>query len=1145
MIGKTVAHYRITMRLGGGGMGEVYHAYDTKLERPVALKFLNEKSSQNRSLVERFLREARAASALNHPNIITVHDIGETAEGRFMVMELIEGSTLRDLANKERPSAETLVQVAIQVAKALATAHSAGIIHRDIKPENIMVRSDGYVKVLDFGLAHVMPEFKNDTITIEGTDPGTLLGTVRYMSPEQGRGEAVRTASDIFSLGIVLYELAAGAHPFPADSQIETLHAIMVQPPLPPSRLNPAVPVLLESLILQMLEKDSRARPTAKDILMALESGGPSVARRAEPAVAAPGRHTVGRRKEMQELHAGFEFASSKRGLFLCVAGEAGIGKTTIVEDFLSDVAAGGAQPCLIARGRCSERLAGAEAYLPFLEAFENLLHSPSRELVAHTMKVTAPTWYVQVAPLAGDDSSLSRMLAESKPTTQERMKRELIAFLQELSRIKPLVLFFDDLHWSDLSTVDLLAYIGSKCESLRLLMLLTYRPTDLLLNKHPFLPVKLDLQGRGVCREILLEFLTLEDVERYLALEFPEHRFPQEFSRLIHSKTEGSPLFITDLVRYLRERQVIALDERPGGHWVLAQTMPDIQKELPESVRSMIQRKIDQLSDTDRRLLVAGGVQGYEFDAAVVARVLQMDPGDVEEHLEILDRVHAFVRLASERELPDRTLTQRYRFVHILYQNTLYQALGPTRKASLSAAVAGALAVFYGDRANEIASELALLYETARDFTKATSYFLTAAQNAAKLFANQESVLLCRRALELLKTLPDTPERSRQELAILITLGVPLMAIQGYGSDEVERTYARARELCAQLGESPALGNVLWGLFVFYLVRGNLTVADEYAQRIMLRAEQSGDPALLITARWALGVTHVCQGKLRTGYDYLEQGSAIYDPAQHHSYSVLLGLDPGVRIRSESSRSLWLLGYPDQALKCIEGSIELARGLRHPPNIVFPLVFAGMAHQLRREPRLAEQRAEAAIALSREHGLPQFLAWALSWHGWALAEQGRGEEGVVEIRQSLEAHRKMGFNLSRTHFLALLAEALVRMGNLDEASAVVAEALDVAATGGEHYYEAELLRLNGELLLHADADHPQAEACFLRAIEVAREQGAKSLELRSAVSLTRLLRRRGDKEPARPLIEIYNWFREGFETADLIEAKDLLTTNA
>src|SRR5579864_819826 len=745
-IGQTISHYHKLEPLGSGGMGVVYKAQDSRLGRSVALKFLPREFVQDPQRLERFQREARTASALNHPHICTMHDIGEHEGLPFLVMELIEGQTLRSLAAR-RPSLPTLIQLVGQVSKALAAAHAAGIVHRDIKPENIMVRDDGYAKVLDFGLARriAIPGALSQATAGAVTDPGTVMGTGRYMAPEQARGETAGSASDIFALGIVLYELAAGQHPFSADSHVGVLSAIVSRPPLPPTRLNPEIPAALEGLLLRMLEKDPRLRPSATEVDLGLSalarvSSGPP----AGSGFSSLQRHTVGRQAELTELRAGFESAAAGHGLLLCVAGEPGMGKTTLVEEFLGELAAG-QRTCHLGRGRCSERLAGTEAYLPFLEALDSLLHGAGGETMAQVMKVVAPTWYVQLVPLVADDSSFARVREDAKVASQERLKRELAAFLQEAARLQPLVLFLDDLHWADVSTVDLLAYVGGKCAAMRLLLILSYRPSDLLLSHHSFLRVKQELQGRGVCRELLLAFLSRSDIERYLAMEFPEHGFPAEFAILIHARTEGNPLFMVDLLRYLRERGVIAQEQ---GRWALMQSVADIQQELPESVRSMIERKIDQLSEADRRLLVAASVQGYEFDAAVLAKALALEAADVEERLEGLERVHAFVRRLQEREFPDATLTLRYRFVHVLYQNALYALLTPARKTSLSIAIAEALLGYYGEQSAAAATELAWLFEAGRDFARAADFFVVAAQNAARVYANQEGVLLLGRAL-------------------------------------------------------------------------------------------------------------------------------------------------------------------------------------------------------------------------------------------------------------------------------------------------------------------------------------------------------------------------------------------------------------
>jgi hypothetical protein len=765
--------YQVRSTLGAGGFGAVYLGHDSQLNRPVAIKVLRAGAGPGQAEDEQALLEARRLAQLRHPGIVAVHDVG-VHEGQFyLVSDYLDGPNLSRWLLDHRPSWPEAALIVATVADALAHAHAQLIIHRDVKPANILFTANLAPVLVDFGLAL-------DETRAGGGAKGIIAGTPWYMSPEQASGTAHRIdgRTDIYSLGVVLYEMLTGRVPFRATHTLELLRQVRDDEPQPPRQLVDDVPPELERMCLKALAKRQQDRyTTAADFAADLRRVLPSTAR-AEWSGARPGwlaspplspvkRHTVGRQKELAELGRAFESAAAGQGRFLCVTGEPGIGKTTLVEDFLNELAATG-HPYALARGRCSERLARTEAYLPFLEALETLLHGDGTEATAHVMKATAPNWFDRVAPLAAKDSSLTRVLAESKAASQERLKRELGAFLQELSQQRPLLLFVDDLHWADASTIDLLAYLGGKCAGMRALFVFTYRPTDLALSRHPFGPVKLDLQARGVCRELALEFLPRPDLDRYLALEFPEHCFPEEFAALVHLRTEGSPLFMADLLRYLRDRQVLTQEQ---GRWTLRQSVPDLRRDLPESVRGMIQRTIDQLSDDDRRLLVAASVQGYEFDSAVVARVLKRDAAEVEDRLDELDRVHAFVRMVREREFPDRTLTARYRFVHVLYQNVLYDSLGPTRRAALSAAVAQALLGHYGERSVDVAADLALLLEVARDFAGAADYFLAAARNASHVFANQEAVLLARRGVEVLASLPDTPERARKELALQITL--------------------------------------------------------------------------------------------------------------------------------------------------------------------------------------------------------------------------------------------------------------------------------------------------------------------------------------------------------------------------------------
>jgi predicted ATPase len=1136
-----VPGYEVLSLLGRGGMGVVYKARQHSLDRLVALKFLPQGCARDPVWLARFRREARTASALNHPHICTIYDTGESAGCPFLSMELVEGRTLEALISR-RPAMDEVACLLRQVARALAAAHAAGVVHRDVKPANLMVRDDGILKVLDFGLARRYPEVGDKRAGSSGisTDPGTRGGTPRYMSPEQARAEPVDAATDIFSLGIVLYELATGRHPFPTDSEIALLHAIVNLAPVPPSRLNPEVTASLEALILHMLAKDSRLRPTALAVEAALTQLTLNIPKGTGSQSTDAGRPPmVGRQHEWTALRTGFAEATTGRGLLLCVTGEPGLGKTTLVESFLDELAATG-QTCSLARGRCSERLAGTEAYLPFLEALDSLLHGERGASIAQTMKLLAPTWYVQLAPLAADDPFLTRVLAEAKEASQERRKRELGVFLHDVSRQRPLVMFLDDIHWADPSSVDLLAYLGSKCAGSRLLLLLAYRPTDILRTQHAFGAIKLELQGRGVCREIALPFLNRDDFERYLELAFAGHGFPAQLATILHARTEGNPLFMVDLVRYLRDRGVIVQEQ---GCWALVRALPDLKRELPESVRAMIQRKTDQLSAADRHLLMAGSVFGPEFGSVGVSQVLDREPADVEERLAVLETVHGMVRAVGERTLPDGLLTVRYRFVHALYQNALYAALQPTRKAAWSAAAAQALLDHYGKKSGDRAADLAVLFEAARDPERAADHYLIAAENAARVFAHHEAVALVRRGLAVLQALPDTPERARRELPFQVTLGIQLQVVQGYAAREAGRSYARARALCEKLHDEPLLFLVLWGLWMFHEVGSDLVKSLELAERLFALGQKAQDRAQLVQARMALMVTNLSLGKPAATREHAEQGVAIYDPERHSSHAHLYGQDPRTTCLAFGAVSLWLLGYPQQAKERGRKAVALSEELGHPTSRALALYFDAMVHQYCRDAPGVQEGADATTTIGTEHRLSLWLANGLIMRGWAFAEQGACVDGIAMLRQGLTDWVATGAETHRTYFLGLLAEALCRAGQFEEGLDVLAEALAMMQGTGTAFHRAELHRLEGEFLLRRERPEMQkAEACFRQALTVARHQQAKSLELRAIMSLTRIYQKQNRHAEVRPiLVECYQWFTEGFDTPDLQDAKALL----
>jgi predicted ATPase len=404
------------------------------------------------------------------------------------------------------------------------------------------------------------------------------------------------------------------------------------------------------------------------------------------------------------------------------------------------------------------------------------------------------------------------------------------------------------------------------------------------------------------------------------------------------------------------------------------------------------------------------------------------------------------------------------------------------------------------------------------------------------------EAISHLTRGLELLKALPDTPDHRRQEFLLHIALGAPLIATKGHGALEVEHTYSRALELCRQVGEAPQLASALLGLWRFYTVRGELRTAHELAEQLVTLAQNLRDLGLLLEAHLSLGITLFYRGELPLARIHLEQAIALYDPQQHRAHAFIYGQDSGMASLSYVARALWLLGYPDLALQRSQEALTLVRELSHPFSLAFALHFAAKLHQLRRETQPVQERIEAVMTLSHEQRFQFFSAVGTILRGWALAEHGQLEEGIAQMLQGLAAHRVTGAELDRPHHLVRLAEAYGKAGQVDEGLAIMGEALAVMHKHGECYYEAELYRLKGELLLKQPApDEQQSETCLCQALDIARRQQAKSLELRAAMSLARLWQRQGKRKEARQLLaEIYGWFTEGFGTADLQEAKAL-----
>ena len=847
----------------------------------------------------------------------------------------------------------------------------------------------------------------------------------------------------------------------------------------------------------------------------------------------------VGRERELQELRSWLALAEQGTRQVVFVTGEPGIGKTTMVDAFLAEVAATGAR---IGHGHCVEHYGAGEPYLPILDALARLGRAADGARVVQVLARYAPTWLGQM-PGVVSGARLRALQRRTPPATRERMLRELTEAVEALAADRPLVLRLDDLHWSDASTLDWLAFLAGRPERARLMLIGIYRPVEVLGRDHPLATVKPELQFHRQCRELALGPLDDAAVEHYVARRCPvaaeDAPVLPRLARAIRARTDGHPLFMVTVVEDLIVRGVLV--ERDDG-WRLTQPPDTVSLTVPADVRAMIERRLAGLGPTDRSLLEAASVTGAEFSAAIVAAAAGADAADVEARCAELARRQQLLRESGTARWPDGTVAARYAFRHALYREALYERVPDGVRADLHARVGRRLEAAYGARSADLAAELAMHFDRSGDVDRAVRYLEQAGITAIARKAPREAIGHLGRAIERLGGLPQTPARVERELSLQTALGSQLTTVHGSGAPEVERVYARIRALCERITDTVRLFPALWGLWHFAWGRGEVGEARTIAEDLLARAEPTGDSALRLQARHALWPTLLSLGELEAAHEHAAGGIALYDVESHAPAAPIYGNhDAGVCARMTAAWALALLGFPDRARGAAADALSLAERLGQPFDVAVAHLRAAVIHQERREPEAVRARAETAMALAREHAFGLIEPRATGLLGWAMAVEGRPEDGIVALRQATASGAKAGTEQHQAYLLALLADACRMAGRVAEGLAAVEEGLTRATTAGERLYEAELRRLRGELLLDGARD-AEAAACFLEAIEVARRRRARWQELRAATSLGRLRRQQGRADEASRLVaEVLGGFTEGFETADLREARALL----
>ena len=848
----------------------------------------------------------------------------------------------------------------------------------------------------------------------------------------------------------------------------------------------------------------------------------------------------VGRDTEIALLLERWAQAKDGSGHVVLLSGEAGIGKSRLVQVMQEHLAEDAYTPLAI---RCLPSSQNSALY-PVIDAFHRWLRQWRQNDTPKEKLKKLETALAQYAiPLDETLPLLAALLSLPHPgdaypplqlTPQQQREQTLgaiVTVVLALAARQPVLVMVEDLHWVDPSTLELLTLIIDQTPAAPIYILSTFRPTfDVPWGNHSYLT------------HITLLRLPRSQVEQMVMHVTRGKRLPDALLQQVVDQTDGVPLFVEECIKSILETGLLRDN---GDHYALTAPLPALT--IPTTLHDSLMARLDRL-DNAKSVAQLGATIGRQVPYALLRAVWQQDEAILQRELDRLVKAE----LVYQRGLRPQAI---YVFKHALIQGAAYESLLKRTQQHYHQRIAQVLDEQFPETAALQPELLAHHYTEAGLPEQAVPYWQQAGEHAVERSANAEAVSHFTKGLEVLKSLPVSHARDRQELDLQLALGPSLRMIKGHTAPEVENAYIRAHGLCQLMGDNLQQFLALISLWRFYLNRGNILKACELAEQCFSVAQQMQDQVLRQDSHRMLGMTLLFLGKPILARTHLEQGIALYDPQQNHSRTFRVGMDAGVACLSWLAWTLWLLGYPDQALTRMYEALALAQESSHPYSLAFAMHHAAMLRLSRGEAQLGQELAEATMALAREHKFAQWSAGGMFTQGWALIEQDKVSEGIIHLQQAQAAWQSLGTELAQTHIFVRLAEAYGKIGQIKEGLRVLDKSLVIMNQHAECYYAAELYRLKGELLLAyaSSTQRPQdpsytmdeAVECFHQALIIARTQEAKSLELRAAMSFVRMYHQLGKQSDYRQILEeLYNWFTEGLNNIDLQEANILLATS-
>ena len=818
----------------------------------------------------------------------------------------------------------------------------------------------------------------------------------------------------------------------------------------------------------------------------------------------------VGRQTELDLLNEHFLAVLDGRKNFTLIGGEPGIGKTTLLNNFTDQLPS--RKKHRVLQAQCIVHYGDGEAYGPLLQMLAEECRQEKGSMLVNILRRHAPSWLLQLPGVVAP-AELETLHQQLEGVSPERMMREFLQLLEQLSAHAPLIVVIEDLHWSDQSTIDLLGYLAQS-SGMPFFLIATYRPVDAVLYAEQLRDMVVELKSHGHCIELSLELLTIEDVSLYLRGKL-NGVVSEELTERIYERTGGNPLFLVNIVEDLVSHQLISMQK---GTWVAADRAEHLIDGVPETLRTLISRRINALPDSCNLILETGSVVGLEFSVAAISSALESTNVEIERECEKLAEQGLFIEPRAVETWPDGTISGRYRFQHPLYAEVLYDQIGDARKALINRCIGEELEQAFAKEIEPISASLAVYFDRAQQSDKALHYRIQSAELAQQRHAYPEFISHLQGALKFLREQPDSPERDQQEIDVLVNLGPAQIATQGYAAPDVEETYNRAQSLLAESESDTQLIPVLWNLAAFYLARGQLSQSNTLINQVVDLAEKQDDLGLKIMAQDALAQQLFFEGNFKAALKNIQFVIDHYDFDQHRHLAKEYGLeDPCVACRIIHAYILTLNGEFHRAKEQAKNAEKLAYKVDNPHTTTFFLMFLSFKLMLFGDTAPAKEKARSCLEICDQFNI-HWGPFSSILESRANARIDHDVESLTQIDTGLEEWRSTGASLGLTFMLYCLGDAALALGETERAQRAIEEAITLVESTHEGWIEPDLHRQLGLVMLKLEKE-PEAAEYFHRALQFARVQETRLLELWAALELSQLMLAQGKSEEVKALL--------------------------